>query len=91
VTVIIIDYFCKLGFKLSEINLQKIILIAALYALICSALHNTYLLGLGEISFIEFKQDSLAMFIGDITGAMLFLSILSYYRNPLNKLANRYL
>jgi hypothetical protein len=91
VTVIIIDYFFNLGFKLSEISLQKIILIAALYAFICTALHNTYLLMLGEISFIEFQQDSLAMFIGDITGAMLFLSILSYYRFPLIKLANRYL
>ena len=90
-TVIIVDYFFNFGLKLSQINLQKIILIAALYALISSALHNTYLFGLGEISFIEFKQDSLAMFIGGISGAMLFLSILSYYRNPLIKLADRYL
>ena len=90
-TVIIVDYFFNLGFKLSNISLQKIILIAALYAFICTVFHNTYLYGLGEISFIEFQQDSLAMFIGDITGAMLFLSILSYYRNPLIKLANRYL
>ena len=91
VAVIIVNYFFNLGFKLSEISLQKIILIAALYTLISTALYNTYLYGLGEISFIEFKQDSLAMFIGDITGAMLFLSILSYYRNPIIKLANRYL
>lgn len=91
VAIIIIDYFFNLGFKLSEINLQKLILIAALYAFICTALHNTYLLMLGEISLIEYQQDSLAMFIGDITGAMLFLSILSYYRNTLIKLANRYL
>ena len=91
VSVIIVDYFFNFGFKLSEINLQKIILIAALYAFISSAMHNTYLFGHGEISFIEFQQDSLAMFIGDITGVMLFLSILSYYRNPLIKFANRYL
>jgi hypothetical protein len=90
-TVTIIDYFFNLGLKLSKINLQKMILIAALYAFICTALHNTYLLILGEISLIEYQQDSLAMFIGDITGAMLFLSILSYYRFPLIKLANRYL
>jgi len=90
-SVIIVDYFFNLGFKLSEIILQKIILIAALYAFISTAFYNTYLFGLGEISFIEFQQDSLAMFIGDITGAMLFLSILSYHRNSLIKLANRYL
>ena len=91
VSVIIVDYFFNFGFKLSEINLQKIILIAALYAFISTAFYNTYLFGLGEISFIEFQQDSLAMFIGGITGAMLFLSILSYYRNPIIKLADRYL
>ena len=86
-----IDYLCNLGFKLREINLQKIILIAVLYALLSSVMHNSYLLWLGEISLIEYQQDSLAMFIGDITGALIFLTILSYYRNALIKLANRYL
>ena len=86
-----IDYLCNLGFKLREINLQKIILIAVLYALLSSAIHNSYLLGLGEISLIEYQQDSLAMFIGDITGALIFLTILSYFRAPLIKIANKYL
>ena len=91
VTINIVDNFLSLGYKLKEINLQKIILIAVLYGLVFSALHNTYLFWIEEISFIEFQQDSLAMFIGDFTGAMLFLSILSYYRENLIKLANRYL
>ena len=91
ITVIVIDYFCSLGFKLTEINLQKIILIAVLYALLSSAMHNSYLLWLGEISLIEYQQDSLAMFIGDITGALIFLTVLSYYRAPLINIANKYL
>ena len=91
ITVIIIDYFCNLGFKLSEINLQKIILIAVLYALLSSLMHNSYLLWLGKISLIEYQQDNIAMFIGDITGALILLSALSYFRAPLIKLANKYL
>ena len=91
VTIIIADYFLSLGYKLKEINLQKIILIAVLYALISSAMHNSYLLGIGEISLIEYQQDSLAMFIGDMTGTLIFLTVLSYYRAPLIKIAYKYL
>ena len=91
IVVLMIDYLCNLGFKLSEINLQKIFLIAVLYALLSSVMHNSYLLWLAEINLIEYQQDSLAMFIGDITGALIFLTVLSYYRAPLIKIANKYL
>ena len=91
IVVLVIDYLCNLGFELSEINLQKIILIAVLYALLSSLMHNSYLLWLGEISLIEYQQDSLAMFIGDITGALIFLTVLSCYRVPLIKIAYKYL
>ncbi len=91
IVVLMIDYLCNLGFKLSEINLQKIILIAVLYALLSSVMHNSYLLWIGEISLIEYQQDSLAMFIGDMTGTLIFLTVLSYYRAPLIKIANKYL
>ena len=91
IVVLVIDYLCNLGFELSETNLQKIILIAVLYALLSSLMHNSYLLWLGEISLIEYQQDSLAMFIGDITGALIFLTVLSCYRVPLIKIAYKYL
>ena len=90
IVVLVIDYLCNLGFELSEINLQKIILVAVLYALLSSAMHNIYLLLLGEISLYQYQQDSLAMFIGDITGALIFLTVLSYYRIPLIIIANKY-
>jgi hypothetical protein len=66
-------------------------LISFLYALISSFAHNTFLLSINEVNFIQYQQDSIAMFIGDLLGAMIFLSLLSYFRKELIKISLKFL
>lgn len=90
-SVYLIDKFLPLGIKLSLLTFNKVILIALTYALICSFFHNTFLLALNEINFYQYQQDSIAMFIGDMTGSLIFLGLLSYFRELAFNLTEKYL
>jgi len=90
-SVYLVDKFMPLGMRLSLLTFNKIILIALAYAFICSFLHNTFLLTLNEINFYQYQQDSIAMFIGDLTGSLIFLGLLSYFRELVFNLTEKYL
>lgn len=91
IAIYIVNLIFKLGEKLELLTLSKVILISFLYALISSFAHNTFLLSINEVNFIQYQQDSIAMFIGDLLGAMIFLSLLSYFRKELIKISLKFL
>jgi hypothetical protein len=91
IAIYIINLLSKLGDKLEFLTLSKVMLISFLYALISSFAHNTFLLSINKVTFIQYHQDSIAMFIGDILGAMIFLSLLSYFRKELIKISFKFL
>ena len=90
-TVYLVDKFMPLGTKLSFLTFDKVILIAFTYAFICSFFHNTFLLALNEINFYQYQQDSIAMFIGDMTGSLISLGLLSCFRELVFNLTEKYL
>ena len=91
IAIYIVNLLSKLGDKLEFLTLNKVMLISFLYALISSFAHNTFLLSINEVTFIQYHQDSIAMFIGDLLGAMIFLSLLSYFRKELIKISLKFL
>jgi hypothetical protein len=91
IAIYIVNLISKLGEKLELLTLSKVMLISFLYALISSFAHNTFLLSINEVNFIQYQQDSIAMFIGDLLGAMIFLSLLSYFRKELIKISLKFL
>ena len=91
IAIYIVNLISKLGDKLEFLTLSKVMLISFLYALISSFAHNTFLLSINEVTFIQYHQDSIAMFIGDLLGAMIFLSLLSYFRKELIKISFKFL
>ena len=91
IAIYIVNLISKFGDNLEFLTLSKVMLISFLYALISSFSHNTFLLGMNEVNFIEYHQDSLAMFIGDFLGAMIFLSLLSYFRKALIKISFKFI
>ena len=91
IAINIVNLLTKLGEKLEFLTLSKVMLISFLYALISSFAHNTFLLSINEVNFIQYQQDSIAMFIGDLLGAMIFLSLLSYFRKKLIKISFKFL
>ena len=91
IAIYIVNLLSKLGEKLEFLTLSKVMLISFLYALISSFAHNTFLLSIHEVNFIQYQQDSIAMFIGDLLGAMIFLSFLSYFRKELINISFKFL
>lgn len=81
----------KLGSNLNEINLSTVIIIVFLFSLLSSLLHNGYLLMQRAINLMEFQRDIIIMFTGDFIGAMIFFTILAYFKEPLMKLVNKFI
>jgi formate/nitrite transporter FocA (FNT family) len=69
-----------LGEQLENLNIQKILVIAVVYSIINSLMHNTYSFLSESITFEKFQIDSILMFTGDFLGSLLFLFIVSYFR-----------
>lgn len=87
----LINHVSPLGKNLEYLNVYKILSIACSYAFINSFLHNTYLFYIDAISLKTFQINSLMMFAGDILGSLLFLAILSLFKDSLIKFFNKYL
>jgi hypothetical protein len=79
-TIWLINNFMPLGEQLENLNIQKIIIIAVVYSIINSFMHNTYSFLSEGITFEKFQIDSILMFTGDFLGSLLFLFIVSYFR-----------
>ena len=76
----LINNFMPLGEQLENLNIQKILIIAVVYSIINSFMHNTYSFLSDGITFEKFQVDSILMFTGDFLGSLLFLFIVSYFR-----------
>tara|TARA_B100001142_G_C14254641_1_gene624615 strand:+ start:587 stop:1150 length:564 start_codon:yes stop_codon:yes gene_type:complete len=91
ITVYLVNMISPIGGKLEYLNLNKVLLIAFLYALLSSFFHNTYLLTIDAISIHQYKMDSLVMFTGDLIGCLIFLSTLSYFKKSFVSFFNKHL
>ena len=79
-TMLLINKLMPLGQHLENLNIQKILVIALVYSIINSFMHNTYSLLSEGIAFEKYQVDSILMFSGDFLGSLLFLFIVSYFR-----------
>lgn len=91
ISVFFVNMISPIGEKLEYLNLNKVLLIAFLYALLSSFFHNTYLLFIDAISINQYKIDALVMFTGDLIGCLIFLSTLSYFKKSFVRFFNKYL
>lgn len=90
-TIWLVNYLMPLGKKLQNLNFQKILLISVVYSIINSFMHNTYLL-ISEGSTLEkYQADSLLMLTGDFLGSLIFLFLLSYFKNGILKIIDKYI
>jgi hypothetical protein len=90
-TIRLVDYFMPLGKKLQNINFQKILIISVVYSIINSFMHNTYLLISEDLTLEIYQADSLFMLTGDFLGSLIFLFLLSYYRNGILRIIDKYI
>ena len=89
-TMWLINNFMPLGEQLENLNIQKILIIAVVYSIINSFMHNTYSFLSEGITFEKFQVDSILMFTGDFLGSLLFLFIVSYFRRGVLVLTNKW-
>ena len=87
----LVNYIMPLGKKLQDLNLQKILIISVVFSIINSFMHNTYLLIAEGLTLEKYKTDSLLMLTGDFLGSLIFLFLLSYYRNGILKIIHKYI
>jgi glucose-6-phosphate-specific signal transduction histidine kinase len=90
-TIWLVNYLMPLGKKLQSLNFQKILIISAIYSIINSFLHNTYLLISEVISIEKYKSDSLLMLTGDFLGSLIFLFLISLYKKEIFKIISKYI
>ena len=90
-TIWLVDYLMPLGKKLQNLNFQKILIISVVYSIINSFMHNTYLLISEGLTLEQYQADSLIMLTGDFLGSLIFLFILSYFKNGLLKIIDKYI
>ena len=86
----LINKFMPLGEQLENLNIQKILVIALVYSIINSFMHNTYSFLSEGIAFEKYLADSILMFTGDFLGSLLFLFIVSYFRRRVLVLTNKW-
>ena len=79
--VVTVNHFFPMGDQLQNLDLKIVFGIAALYGLYCAFFHNLFTWYLFHHSFYEFFSDVLAMFIGDMSGSLIFLFILASQRH----------
>ena len=87
----LVNYLMPLGHKLQNINFQKVLIISVVYSIINSFMHNTYLLMSEGTTFEKYQADSLLMFTGDFLGSLIFLFLLSYFKNGILKIIHKYI
>jgi glucose-6-phosphate-specific signal transduction histidine kinase len=90
-TIWLVDYLMPLGKKLQNIDFQKILIISVVYSIINSFMHNTYLLISEDLTLEIYQADSLFMLTGDFLGSLIFLFLLSYYRNGILRIIDKYI
>ena len=89
-TIWLINHFMPLGEQLENLNIQKILIIALVYSIINSFMHNTYSFLSEGITFEKYQIDSILMFTGDFLGSLLFLFIVSYFRRGVLVFTNKW-
>ena len=87
----LVNYLMPLGKKLQNLNVQKILIISVVYSIINSFMHNTYLLMSEGLTFEKYQADSLLMLTGDFLGSLIFLFLLSYFKNGILKIIDKYI
>ena len=78
-----VNFFINIGSKCEYLTLKTAIAISIIYSGYCAFFHNFYIYKKYNISDIEFIQDTIAMFIGDLTGGFIFLIILASQKNKI--------
>ena len=87
----LVNIFMPLGKKLQNLNFHMILVISIMYSIINSFMHNTYLLLSEGLTLEKYQADSLLMFTGDFLGSLIFLFLLSYFKNGILKIINKYI
>jgi glucose-6-phosphate-specific signal transduction histidine kinase len=90
-TILLVNYLMSLGKKLQNLNFQMILIISVMYSIINSFMHNTYLLISEGLTLEKYQADSLLMFTGDFLGSLIFLFLLSYFKNGILKIIHKYI
>ena len=84
-TIYVFNIFHPLGKHLENLNLKLIVSLAFVYAVTYSffyALYGYYVL---DTTLSTFYRDWIATFVGDLTGSMIFLTILASQRHHILK------
>ena len=72
-----------LGGQLEYLDITKVIAISIMYGIYCGIFHNLATFYLFDLSLQTFIADSFAMFIGDMTGSFILLTILASQRHQI--------
>ena len=80
-----VNLFTNIGKKCENLNLYSVIAISFVYASYCAFFHNFYLFIKYDFSHQEFLIDFAAMFFGDLSGGVIFLTILASQRQKIIK------
>ena len=76
-----INAVTPLGGQLEYLDIKKVIAISIIYGIYCGVFHNLAAFYLFDLSLQTFITDSFAMFIGDMTGSFILLTILANQRH----------
>ena len=77
-----------LGGQLEYLDIKKVIAISVMYGIYCGIFHNLTTFYLFGLSLQTFITDSFAMFIGDMTGSFILLTILASQRHRILQFLN---
>ena len=76
-----VNALTPLGGQLEYLDIKKVVAISITYGIYCGVLHNLATFYLFDLSLQTFITDSFAMFIGDMTGSFILLTILASQRH----------
>lgn len=75
-----VNLFKNIGKQCEHLTFNTAIAIAIIYAFYCAFFHNFYLYQKYSLTTIDFSTDFIAMFVGDLSGAFIFLAVLASQR-----------
>lgn len=75
-----INLFKNIGKQCEHLTFNTAIAIAIIYSFYSAFFHTFYLYEKYSLTAIEFTQDFIAMFVGDLSGAIIFLTVLASQR-----------
>lgn len=84
--VLTVNAFTSIGTHLEFLNIKKVIAISILNGIYCLLIHNLTTFYLFNLSWQVFVADSFVMFIGEITGSFILLTLLASQRERILKL-----